>query len=104
MLRRSAATIAVSIVLLILPGILATATSLPANIDSWLMRLTPTAAFAIQATLPRYSLVTGAYIPANGYFPISPWTGLAVLAAYTAAALGAAVWLVRLRDARPGAD
>lgn len=104
MLRRSAATIAVSIVLLILPGILATATSLPANIDSWLMRLTPTAAFAIQATLPRYSLVTDAYIPANGYFPISPWTGLAVLAAYTAAALGAAVWLVRLRDARPGAD
>jgi len=99
MLRRSAGTVAVGIVLLVLPGILATATSLPAGTDSWLMRLTPTAAFAIQATLPRSSLVTDAYIPANGYFPIGPWAGLAVLAAYTAAALGAAVWLVRRRDA-----
>jgi ABC-type transport system involved in multi-copper enzyme maturation permease subunit len=98
-LRRSAGTVAVSIVLLVLPGILATAMGLPAGIDSWLMRLSPDAAFAIQATLPRYSLVTGAYIPANGYFPISPWAGLAVLAAYTAAALGAAVWLVGRRDA-----
>ena len=85
--------------LLVVPGILATAMGLPAGIDSWLMRLSPDAAFAIQATLPRYSLVTGAYIPANGYFPISPWVGLAVLAAYTAAALGAAVWLVGWRDA-----
>jgi ABC-type transport system involved in multi-copper enzyme maturation permease subunit len=98
-LRRSAGTVVVGIVLLVLPGILATAMGLPANIDSWLMQLTPTAAFAIQATLPRYSLVTDAYIPANGYFPISPWAGLAVLAAYTAAALGAAVWLIRRRDA-----
>jgi ABC-type transport system involved in multi-copper enzyme maturation permease subunit len=98
-LRRSAGTVAVSIVLLVVPGILATAMGLPAGIDSWLMRLSPDAAFAIQATLPRYSLVTGAYIPANGYFPISPWVGLAVLAAYTAAALGAAVWLVGRRDA-----
>jgi ABC-type transport system involved in multi-copper enzyme maturation permease subunit len=98
-LRRSAGTVTVSIVLLVVPGILATAMGLPAGIDSWLMRLSPDAAFAIQATLPRYSLVTGAYIPANGYFPIGPWAGLAVLAAYTAAALGAAVWLVRRRDA-----
>ena len=98
-LRRSAGTVAVSIVLLVVPGILATTMGLPAGIDSWLMRLSPDAAFAIQATLPRYSLVTGAYIPANGYFPISPWSGLAVLAAYTAAALGAAVWLVGRRDA-----
>jgi ABC-type transport system involved in multi-copper enzyme maturation permease subunit len=98
-LRRSAGTVAVSVVLLVVPGILATAMGLPAGIDSWLMRLSPDAAFAIQATLPRYSLVTGAYIPANGYFPISPWAGLAVLAAYTAAVLGAAVWLVRRRGA-----
>jgi ABC-type transport system involved in multi-copper enzyme maturation permease subunit len=98
-LRRSARTVAVSIVLLVVPGILATAMGLPAGIDSWLMRLSPDAAFAIQATLPRSSLVAGAYIPANGYFPIGPWAGLAVLAAYTAAALGAAVWLVRRRDA-----
>jgi ABC-type transport system involved in multi-copper enzyme maturation permease subunit len=63
------------------------------------MRFTPTAAFAIQATLPRSHLVTSAYTPPNGYFPISPWAGLAVLAAYTAVALGAATWLLRRRDA-----
>lgn len=99
MLRRSTGTVLAGFMLLVLPGILATATSLPASADSWLMRLTPTAAFAIQATLPRTSLVTGAYIPANGYFPISPWAGLAVLAAYTAVAQGAAMWLLTRRDA-----
>jgi ABC-type transport system involved in multi-copper enzyme maturation permease subunit len=99
MLRRSAGTVLAGFVLLVLPGILGTATSLPASADSWLMRLTPTAAFAIQATLPRSRLVTAAYIPANGYFPASPWAGLGVLAAYTAVALGAARWLLRRRDA-----
>ena len=71
--------------------------NLPAGADNWLMRVTPTAAFAIQATLPRSNLVTAAYTPANGYFPISPWLSLAVLATYTAAALGAAGWLLRRR-------
>ncbi len=93
MLRRGAAAVAAGIALLVLPGILG------AGSGNWLMRLTPTAAFAIQATLPRSSLVTSAYTPPNGYFPISPWAGLAVLAAYTAVALGAATWLLRRRDA-----
>jgi ABC-type transport system involved in multi-copper enzyme maturation permease subunit len=93
MLRRSAVTVAAGIILLVLPGILGSASG------NWLMRFTPTAAFAIQATLPRSSLVTSAYTPPNGYFPISPWAGLAVLAAYTAVALGAALWLLRDRDA-----
>lgn len=93
MLRRGAVTVAAGIVLLIVPGVLGSQSG------NWLMRFTPTAAFAIQATLPRYSLVTSAYTPPNGYFPIGPWAGLAVLAAYAAAALGAAVWLVRRRDA-----
>ena len=93
MLRRSAAAVAVAIVLLVLPGILGSRSG------DWLMRFTPTAAFAIQATLPRSNLVTTAYTPPNGYFPISPWAGLAVLAAYTAVALGAATWLLRRRDA-----
>ena len=97
MLRRRARTVVAAILLLMLPGILAT--SLPAGADTWLMRLTPTAAFAIQATLPRSNLVNGAYRIANGYFPISPWAGLAVLAAYTATTLGAARWLLRRRDA-----
>ncbi|HEX9358701.1 MAG TPA: hypothetical protein VF933_33430 [Streptosporangiaceae bacterium] len=91
-LRRSAAAVAAGIVLLVLPGVLGSQSG------NWLMRFTPTAAFAIQATLPRTGLVTSAYTPPNGYFPISPWAGLAVLAAYTAVALGAAMWLLRRRD------
>jgi ABC-type transport system involved in multi-copper enzyme maturation permease subunit len=93
MLRRSAATVAAAIVLLVLPGILGSQSG------NWLMRFTPTAAFAIQATLPRSNLVTTAYTPPNGYFPIGPWAGLAVLSAYTAVILGAATWLLRRRDA-----
>ena len=93
MLRRSAATVVAGIVLLIVPGVIVT--DLPADSESWLMRLTPTAAFAIQANLPRSNLVTDAYTIVNGYFPISPWVGLAVLAAYTLVALGAAMWLLR---------
>ncbi len=93
MLRRGAAAVAAGIVLLVLPGVLGSESG------NWLMRLTPTAAFAIQATLPRSNLVTSAYTPPNGYFPISSWAGLAVLAAYAAVALGAAMWLLRRRDA-----
>ena len=93
MLRRSAVAVTAGVVLLVLPGILGSATG------NWLMRLTPTAAFAIQASLPRSTLVTSAYTPPNGYFPVSPWAGLAVLAAYTAVALAAATWLLRRRDA-----
>jgi len=93
MARRSAGAVVAGLVLLVLPGILGSAGS-----DTWLMRYTPTAAFAIQATLPRFDQVSNAYTPANGYFPISPWAGLAVLAAYTAVAMGAAMWLLRRRD------
>jgi ABC-type transport system involved in multi-copper enzyme maturation permease subunit len=93
MLRRSAVAVAAGIVLLVLPGVLGSQSG------NWLMRLTPTAAFAIQATLPRSNLVASGYTPPNGYFPISPWAGLAVLAAYAAVALGSAMWLLRRRDA-----
>jgi ABC-type transport system involved in multi-copper enzyme maturation permease subunit len=93
MLRRGAVTVAAGIMLLVLPGVLGSQSG------NWLMRFTPTAAFAIQATLPRSHLVTSAYTPPNGYFPISPWAGLAVLAAYTAVVLAAATWLLRRRDA-----
>jgi hypothetical protein len=93
MLRRSAVAVAAGVVLLVLPGILGSQSG------NWLMRFTPTAAFAIQATLPYSNLVVSNYTPPNGYFPISPWASLAVLAAYTAGALAAASWLLRHRDA-----
>ncbi len=92
MLRRAAAAVTAGIVLLVLPGVLGSQSG------NWLMRYTPTAAFAIQATLPRSHLVTSVYTPPNGYFPISPWAGLAMLAAYTAVVLAAATWLLRRRD------
>jgi ABC-type transport system involved in multi-copper enzyme maturation permease subunit len=97
MLRRGLGAVVAGFVFLMLPGILAT--SLPAGGDSWLMRVTPTAAFAIQAALPRFAQVSSAYTIRNGYFPISAWAGLAVLAAYTAIALGTATWLLHRRDA-----
>jgi hypothetical protein len=97
MLRRSARTVVAGIVLLVVPGVMATV--LPADSESWLMQFTPTTGFAVQANLPRSNLVTDAYTIVNGYFPISPWAGLAVLAAYTAMALGAAMWFLRYHRA-----
>jgi hypothetical protein len=39
------------------------------------------------------------YIPADGYFPLSPGAGLAVLAGWAAVALAGAGLLIRRRDA-----
>jgi hypothetical protein len=43
--------------------------------------------------------VIGSYTPSEGYFPLAPWAGFAVLCAWTAFALALAVVLVRRRDA-----
>jgi ABC-type transport system involved in multi-copper enzyme maturation permease subunit len=94
--RRSAAAVVTAIVLLVLPFILVY--TLPAGASTWLMRLTPTAAFAVQGTQPSSRLVTNAYTVTNGYYPLEPWAGLAVLCGYAAIALGAATWLLRRRD------
>jgi ABC-type transport system involved in multi-copper enzyme maturation permease subunit len=91
MLQRTTVAVTASTVLLVLPGILGSQSG------NWLMRFTPTAAFAIQASLPYSSLVTSDYTPPNGYFPVSPWAGLAVLAAYTAVALATATSVLRHR-------
>lgn len=94
--RRSAAAVVTGIVLLVLPFILVF--TLPAGGSNWLMRLTPTAAFAVQGTQPSSPLVANAYTVKNGYYPLEPWAGLAVLCGYAAIALGAATWLLRRRD------
>jgi ABC-type transport system involved in multi-copper enzyme maturation permease subunit len=98
-LRRSAIAVAVVVVLMVLPYILATAAVLPAGPSEWLLRVTPAAAFAIQQTLIAYPQVDGAYVPAFGYYPLGPVAGLLVLAAYVSVALGAAWLLLRRRDA-----
>jgi hypothetical protein len=86
-------------VLVVLPYILATAGVLPAGPSQWLLRVTPAAGFAIQQSLPAYSQVDHAYTPLLGYYPLAPWAGFAVLCAWTALALGTAMYLLRRRDA-----
>jgi ABC-type transport system involved in multi-copper enzyme maturation permease subunit/regulation of enolase protein 1 (concanavalin A-like superfamily) len=84
-LRHSAGAITVVVLLLFVPQILAS--GLPLSAALWLGRITPAAGFAIQQTVERYDSA------------ISPWAGFGVLCAYTAAALAAAYWLLRRRDA-----
>ncbi len=99
LLRRSAGAVTAVIVAIVLPYILAIASVLPAGAAEWLMRLTPAAAFAIEQSIPAYPQVTASYTPADGYFPLSPLGGFAVLCGYTALALAAAVLVLRRRDA-----
>jgi hypothetical protein len=40
----------------------------------------------------------GHFVPAAGFYPLPPWAGLAVLAAYAALALGLAMRQVQRRD------
>jgi ABC-type transport system involved in multi-copper enzyme maturation permease subunit len=97
--RRSAAAVTVVIVTVILPYVLAVASAVPAGAAQWLLRVTPAAAFAIQQSRVQYPQVTGAYTPANGYFPLAPWAGFAVLCGYAALALAVAAYRLRRRDA-----
>ena len=61
-------------------------------------RATPAAAFAVQQSIQQYPQVTQDYTPGNGYFPLAPWAGFAVLCAWAALALALAVFLLRRRD------
>jgi hypothetical protein len=97
MLRRSAAAVTAGIIVFVLPYIIGS--TLSGGAETWLFRLTPAAAFSILSALPRSSVVSYPYTFANGYYPLAPWAGLAVLAAWTVAALGAARWLLDRRDA-----
>ena len=97
--RRSAATVATVIVVIVLPYFLAESAALPLSAGDWLLRITPAAGFALQQVYPAYDQVTMLYTPFSGYFPLAPWAGLAVLAAWTAAALALAAYLLRRRDA-----
>jgi ABC-type transport system involved in multi-copper enzyme maturation permease subunit len=99
LVRRSAAAVCIAIAAILLPYILATAGVLPASVSTWLLRVTPAGAFAIQQTLHRYAQVSDAYKPTNGYYPLAPWAGLTVLCAYAALALGLAALQLRRRDA-----
>jgi hypothetical protein len=83
-LRHGAAAITVVIALVVLPSIVGPFLTLDG--EAWLKRVTPVAGLAIQQTRDRWDDVIG------------PWSGIAVLGAWVAAALVAAVVLVRRRD------
>lgn len=97
-LRRSAAAITTVIVAVVLPFLLAVAI-LPQGAAEWLLRVTPAAGFAIQQSLPQYPQVGTVYQIQNGYYPLAPWAGFAVLCGYALLALAIAVYLLRRRDA-----
>ena len=98
-LRRSAAAIAVAVVTVVLPFLLAGLNIVPSGAGAWLLRLTPAAGLAIQQSIPRYHQVSNVLSPVRGYYPLSPYIGFAVLCLWAAAALGLALVLLRRRDA-----
>jgi ABC-type transport system involved in multi-copper enzyme maturation permease subunit len=101
-LRRSAGTILVGVVVFVLPtftgpGIIGPTSS--GSVATWLYRVTPAAGFSMLGLLPRSGLVSYPYTMANGYYPLSPWAGLLVLGAYAGVTLFAARVVLRRRDA-----
>jgi hypothetical protein len=87
------------VVTLVLPLLLAFTGVLPGSAARWLFRLTPAAGFAIQQSIPHYPQVAADYTPAQGFYPLPPWGGLAVLGGYAALALGLAAYRLRRLDA-----
>ncbi|HEX6526966.1 MAG TPA: ABC transporter permease subunit [Streptosporangiaceae bacterium] len=97
--RRGADAVTTAIVVVILPWFLAVSSpALPGTVADWLLRVSPSAALAIQQTIPRYPQVDGTYLPFNGFYPLAPLAGFAVLCAWIAAALWVAGYLLRRRD------
>ncbi len=100
LLRRSAGAVTAAIAVIVLPYLLGVIDGiLPTGAEEWLLRITPAAAFAIQQSVPAYPQVWAQYTPGNGYFPLAPWAGFAVLCAWAAAAFALAVFMLRRRDA-----
>ena len=98
-LRRSAVSLAVVILLTVLPYLLAVASVLPAGPADWLLRITPAAGFAITQSTPEYPQVDTAYLPSVGFFPLPPLVGFGVLCGWTALALLLAHFVLQRRDA-----
>ena len=99
-LRHGAAAITVVIALIVVTYFFSVPLAvLPAGAADWLLRVTPAAGFAIQQYVPAYPQVSNVYTPQNGYFPLAPWAGFAVLCGWAALALCLAAVLLRRRDA-----
>jgi ABC-type transport system involved in multi-copper enzyme maturation permease subunit len=98
-LRRSAAAITIAVVTVVLPFLLTGLNAVPPGVGDWLLRVTPAAGLAVVQTIPRYAQVTTVTSPVQGYYPLSPYAGLAVLGLWAAAALILALVMLRRRDA-----
>jgi ABC-type transport system involved in multi-copper enzyme maturation permease subunit len=97
MLRRSAGAVTAGIVVFVMPYVIGS--SLSSSAETWLFRLTPAAAFSVLGILPRSAVIDYPYTFGNGYYPLSAWAGLLVLAAYAAVAAVGAKLLLDRRDA-----
>ncbi|WP_117208458.1 ABC transporter permease subunit [Allorhizocola rhizosphaerae] len=98
LLRRGTTAVTVAIVTTALPYLLVMSV-LPPTAGQWLLRIAPAAAFSMQQSLVEYEQVANLYLPVDGYFPLSPLAGGAVLAGWAVAALVAAACFLRRRDA-----
>jgi len=98
-LRRSAAAITIAVLTVVMPFLLSALNVVPAGVGDWLLRLTPAAGLAIEQSIPRYPQVTTVTSLVQGYYPLSPYAGFAVLCLWTAAALALALVMLRRRDA-----
>jgi ABC-2 family transporter protein len=94
--RRSAAAVIAIIGVVVMPLILAVL--LPITTATWLLKLTPAAAFSLQQTVTRYPQVSNVCSPYHACFPMSPWDGYLVMCAWAVAGLAGAMFLMRRRD------
>lgn len=98
--RRSAVAVGAVIMAVFVPYLLATVPGLlPLTVQEWLLRVTPAAAFSVQQVYPAYAQVATPYRPVDGYYPLAPWAGFAVLCAWAIAAGALAALLLRRRAA-----
>jgi hypothetical protein len=99
LLRRGGGTVTAMVVGIVLPYLLAIASVLPPGPADWLTTVTPAAAFAVQQSIREYPQLNMDYVTAEGYFPLSPAGGFAVLCVYAAVAAVLAIMALRRRDA-----
>jgi ABC-type transport system involved in multi-copper enzyme maturation permease subunit len=105
--RRSAPAVAIVIVVTVVPYLLAFNVlpgsqprgSGPGGGGGWPLQITPAAALSVQQAVPQFHQLIAVYSLDAGYYPLSPWAGLAVECAWAAAALALACYLLRRRDA-----
>jgi hypothetical protein len=95
--RRSAPAVAIVIVVIFVPYLLAfnVLRGGPGGPGGWELQVTPAAALSVQQAVPQFHQLITIYSLDNGYYPLAPWAGLAVECAWAAAALALAYYLLR---------